>query len=471
MDAPNAPNPANPNAQDQFMDVVQGPTNQAQGPTVQNPVQGPTNQNQAQVPAGQIPTQGPAVHIRVQGPTQVGQNIPVQPPPQPAPVQPAPAGIVVPTPQIIYQNWIGKKPEFSGKPEEDAESDLLSTRDWMEAHNFPEGDKVRCFLLTLIGEARLWYELLAPLDDDWPTLQNKFRWQYFKIGNTPKQLFHAWRTFSFGENMDTIDSYLLRMSQVAAMLNYGEMQILENFKNTLPYRLYLTLINVNNLRDAKDLAKRVLTKEKSDRQLTGQSSTPFMKATSNDNHSSQNHHKKGVTFDTMEMLERNSDCIDRLTSLVSDMKMTMDRKQPPYKPKIYQGRSRNQNVGQQNFTPRNRSFSRGRNQGGNRGNYNNRNNYRPNYRNRSRGRWNNHRSCDRSNNYQNYNRRGNTRLNYRQNAQWTFRNRSQIRNRNENYNNDYARGRNRDRHDNRPIQLRREESRSQSNSRVSTNCN
>ena len=71
------------------------------------------------------------------------------------------------------------------------------------------------------------------------------------------------------------------MSQVAAMLNYGEMQILENFKNTLPYRLYSTLINVNNLRDAIDLAKRILTKEKLDRQLTGQSSTPFMKVTSN----------------------------------------------------------------------------------------------------------------------------------------------------------------------------------------------
>ena len=36
--------------------------------------------------------------------------------------------------------WIGKKPEFSGKPEEDAKSHLLSTRDWMEAHNFPEGE-------------------------------------------------------------------------------------------------------------------------------------------------------------------------------------------------------------------------------------------------------------------------------------------------------------------------------------------
>ena len=64
----------------------------------------------------------------------------------------------------------------------------------------------------LIGEARLWYESLALLYDDWPALQNKFWWQYSKIGNTPKQLFHAWRTFKFDENTDTVDSYVLRMS-------------------------------------------------------------------------------------------------------------------------------------------------------------------------------------------------------------------------------------------------------------------
>ena len=174
--------------------------------------------------------------------------------------------------------------------------------------------------MTLIGESRLWYELLASLDNDWSTLQNKFRWQYSKIGNTPEQLFHAWRTFRFDENTDSIDSYVLRMSQVAAMLNYGEMQILENSKNALLYRFYSTLINVNNLRDTIDLAKRVLTKEKLDRQLTGQSSTPLMKATSkSDSHVPQNHQKKGVTFDAMETLERNSNCIDRLTSLVSDL--------------------------------------------------------------------------------------------------------------------------------------------------------
>ena len=214
MDAPNTPNPANPNAQ--------------------NPADQYQDQNQDQVPVGQVPAQ-----------------VPVQPVPQPVPVQPAPAG-AAPIPQIFYQNWIGKKLEFSGKPEEDAESHLLSTRDWMEAHNFPEGEKGRHFHVTLIGEARLWYESLAPLDNDWSTLQNKFRWQYSKIGNTPEQFFHAWRTFKFDENTDSIDSYVLRMSQVTARLNYGELQILENFKNTLPYRLYLTLINVNNLRDAID---------------------------------------------------------------------------------------------------------------------------------------------------------------------------------------------------------------------------
>ena len=81
MDTPNAPNPASPNAQDQFVDVVQGPTNQAQGLAGQNQAQGPAVQNQAQGPAVQNQAQGPAVQPQVQGPVnnnaQVGQNIPV----------------------------------------------------------------------------------------------------------------------------------------------------------------------------------------------------------------------------------------------------------------------------------------------------------------------------------------------------------------------------------------------------------
>ena len=129
-----------------------------------------------------------------------------------------------------------------------------------------------------------------------------------------------------------------------------------------------------------------------------------MRASSNDNQFAPNSNKRGVTFDAMETLERNSDCIDKFTSLVSTMKMIIDKKQSPYKPKIYQGRSRHQNRNRQNFMHGDRSFNRGRSQSGNRGNYNYRNNYRLNYRNRSRGRWNNHRSGDTSNNYQTNNR-------------------------------------------------------------------
>ena len=79
--------------------------------------------------------------------------------------------------------------------------------------------------------------------------------------------------------METIDAYANRIKQVAALLDYGEPQILELFKNTLPSRLYWVLFPIEDLRVTVDAAKRVLMKEKIDRQLSGQSgtTTPFMK--------------------------------------------------------------------------------------------------------------------------------------------------------------------------------------------------
>ena len=49
-------------------------------------------------------------------------------------------------------NWSHFKPEFSGKPEEDAESHLLRTNNWMDTHRFQEDDKVQRFCLMLTGE-------------------------------------------------------------------------------------------------------------------------------------------------------------------------------------------------------------------------------------------------------------------------------------------------------------------------------
>ena len=144
----------------------------------------------------------------------------------------------------------------------------------MNAHHFDEDIKVQRFCLTLLWKARLWYQSLEPLGETtWAQLQNLFRQRYSKLGNTHKQLFHTWRSFTFDENTETIDSYVIRIRQVANLLGYGELQLLQVFKNTLPTKLYWILFPIEDLRQAVDTAKRILTKEKLDKQLTGQTST------------------------------------------------------------------------------------------------------------------------------------------------------------------------------------------------------
>ena len=95
-----------------------------------------------------------------------------------------------------------------------------------------------------------------------------------------------------------------------ALLNYGEPQILELFKTTLPSKLYWILFSIHNLRDAVDAVKRVLTKEKIDRQLSEQSgtTTPFIKI------GDVYHSNKTVSFNTHDPIREQS-----LTSMVYNM--------------------------------------------------------------------------------------------------------------------------------------------------------
>ena len=62
------------------------------------------------------------------------------------------------------------------------------------------------------------------------------------------------------------------------LLGYEDPQVLEVFKNTVPNRLWV-LFPIDNLHKAVETAKQFLTKEKIDRQMTGQNTTPFMKLT------------------------------------------------------------------------------------------------------------------------------------------------------------------------------------------------
>ena len=201
----------------------------------------------------------------------------------------------------------------------------------METHNFPEDTKVRRLVcLTLTGEARLWYESIRPIEMDWEVFQECFRQQYSKFGSSREQYFHVWRSFQYDENTDTIDSYILKIKQVASLLNYRKPEILKLFKNTLPSSLYWILFPINNLREAVDTAKRVLNKEKLDKQLMGQASntSPFMKLRDT-THSGQKVSIKPQDLETM-------------TSMMYNMSLQQDKAKKPSKPQVYQRRGRGQ---------------------------------------------------------------------------------------------------------------------------------
>ena len=134
--------------------------------------------------------------------------------------------------------------------------------DWIDTHDFQDQVKVQRFCLTLVGEARLWYKSLRPINTDWEGLQNMFRQQYSKIGNTRKQLFHAWISFHFDENTETIDVYVNCIRQVATLLGYQETQVLEVFKNTLLTKLYWVLFPIADLRSAVEKSKENINQRK-----------------------------------------------------------------------------------------------------------------------------------------------------------------------------------------------------------------
>ena len=135
---------------------------------------------------------------------------------------------------------------------------------------------------------------------------------------------------------------MIRIRQVANLLGYGELQILEVFRNTLPTKFYWILFPIKDLRQAVDTAKRILTKEKLDKQLTGQTSTsPFMSIREGTN--------KRVSFDARDEL---GDKIDRLTVVMSKLAVTENHERRSFKPQIYKSRGQNRSYGQGTYQPR-----------------------------------------------------------------------------------------------------------------------
>ena len=148
------------------------------------------------------------------------------------------------------------------------------------------------------------------------------------------------------------------------LLGYREPQVLEVFKNTLPTKLYWILFPIEDLRQAVETAKRILTKEKLDKQLTGQTSaSPFMNI--------RDGTERKVSFNARDEL---GDKIDKLTVMMSRLAAKDSNEKRPFKPQIYKSRGsypqgQNRSYNQRGYQDRGRigngSGSRNRGQYGN----------------------------------------------------------------------------------------------------------
>ena len=104
---------------------------------------------------------------------------------------------------------------------------------------------------------------------------------------------------------------------------------------------------------AVKIAKRILTKEKLDKQLTGQTSTsPFMNI--------RDGTERKVSFNTRDELGNK---IDKLTAVMSRLAAKDSHEKRPFKPQIYKSRGQSRSYNQGGYQNRNnRSDSRNRGQ-------------------------------------------------------------------------------------------------------------
>ena len=148
---------------------------------------------------------------------------------------------------------------------------------------------------------------------------------------------------------------MIRIRQASTLLGYGEPQILEVLKNTLPTKLYWVLFPIEDLRQAVETAKRILTKEKLDRKLTGQISTsPFMNI--------RDGIDKRVSFSARDEL---GDKIDKLMVIMSKLAAKDSLGRRLFKPRLYKSRGQGRSYDQRTYltrpNDRNRSYDMGNN--------------------------------------------------------------------------------------------------------------
>ena len=89
------------------------------------------------------------------------------------------------------------------------------------------------------------------------------------------------------------------------------------------------LYQINDLREVVETAKRLLTKEQLDKKAGQSSASPFMQVSQGSPKNKDKMEKK-VSFSAVEAMERTTDSIERLASLMDRMDTKLDRREDQY---------------------------------------------------------------------------------------------------------------------------------------------
>ena len=100
----------------------------------------------------------------------------------------------------------------------------------MDDFQVPDAEHTLKFRLCLEGEARDWYNDLAPVPADWDTLIELFCQCFCIFGQTEEDWHDAWQRLAFDKASDNIDKFISKVKRLARQLRFRDQSILIKLK-------------------------------------------------------------------------------------------------------------------------------------------------------------------------------------------------------------------------------------------------
>ena len=251
-------------------------------------------------------------------------------------------------------------PHFSGSSSEDPYLFKQKARDYMDDSQVPDAERTLKFRLCLEGEARDWYNDLAPVPADWDTLIELFCQRFCIFGQTEEDWHDAWQRLAFDKATDNIDKFISKVKRLARQLRFRDQSILIKLKQLFPEKADTWLV-VHDLDEMCGYLKKIYSPYNLKQVDQAQATVPTAAATNaaspfsaSPMHPDPYHLRVGVQdrkvhFDDPSLLR---DSINNLNNTLRGMnrrpsgnnrddRNRSSRPPKPYKPYILKGRGRN----------------------------------------------------------------------------------------------------------------------------------